>query len=415
MAQCQPVASVIAASGDGAAVATFPSPSSLPILRFQPAAEPRPLNGEVEELIRPWRRSEHKPPFTTGELVVIAHILSDLEPQRLKATQYTILSTFAYYRRRALLAFTDMLDVVASDSYDPDFEERPQLDNLLPGLYEAARDFEHPLTCVDDFDPSDDTDICEKKFTICAKAARIYLRERLELPRQGSFDFMGLPAELREKIYKMLLVYPKPGLTLADHARERGRKEVRLGVWSRTDLQIPVYSKNLKVPENEFAVESPTKTLALLRVSKQIRHEALPVFYGRNTFNFGSLNNLECALDFWSHEIVGSIQELRIVVDWNITAHGGAPVPETGKLCALGGPKKLTLTVPHNSVIWTRFHGLRDENRAARFSVLSKLARITDLNEIIALAKRAKHVELRGDEFWGNYIRRKIGQSTKTQ
>ncbi|GIZ47102.1 hypothetical protein CKM354_001020200 [Cercospora kikuchii] len=410
MAQVQPNTSVVAASDNGATVVTFLPPSSLPVLRFQPAAQPRALKDEVEELIRLWRHSKHKPPFTTGELVVIAHVLSDLKPQRLKEIHYKILSTLAYYNRRALLAFTDQFDAEASASYDS--EEKSQLGHILPGLYEAARDFEHPLNCVDEFDPSHDTDVCENKYTMCAKAARIYLRDRLEPLRQGYFDFMGLPAELREKIYKMLLVYPRPGLTLADNAREPIHRNVRLGLWSRTDLEIPAHISDTEVPENEFAVGSLTKTLAVLVVSKQVRQEALPVFYGRNTFNFGSLRSLDRALELLSHETVKDIRDLRIVVN---RKRMGDPLPQLKKLRSFEALRKLTLTVPRDSAFWNHICIYDDENRAATPSELSKLKRVTELNEIIALTKRAKHVEFRGDGFLGNYIRQKIGQPAKTQ
>ncbi|MGG6499086.1 UNVERIFIED_CONTAM: hypothetical protein NY603_39770, partial [Bacteroidetes bacterium 56_B9] len=74
----------------------------------------------------------------------------------------------------------------------------------------------------------------------------------------------------------MLLIYPKSGLALASFEQDNvDRGEHRLGVPSFDDVENPNYgTRPTRVADNGIAVGSPTNILTILRVSKQVRHEA---------------------------------------------------------------------------------------------------------------------------------------------
>ncbi|KAM3417167.1 hypothetical protein BST61_g5429 [Cercospora zeina] len=67
-----------------------------------------------------------------------------------------------------------------------------------------------PREATEDFDLLDERSVkgIQVLFRLVPNAARVYLRRGLEPSRKSYFDFMGLPAELRIKIYRMLVVFP---------------------------------------------------------------------------------------------------------------------------------------------------------------------------------------------------------------
>ncbi|KAM3417166.1 hypothetical protein BST61_g5428 [Cercospora zeina] len=108
-----------------------------------------------------------------------------------------------------------------------------EVEDFIPGFYEAVKEFKHP-SCIANFEKYDirsPMEISQAKFGASLAATRLYLCGHLEGPREGKFDLMGLLAEIREKIYKMLLMYPKLGLTLAKCSLDdRLPEHNRLGV-----------------------------------------------------------------------------------------------------------------------------------------------------------------------------------------
>ncbi|KAF2208707.1 hypothetical protein CERZMDRAFT_101149 [Cercospora zeae-maydis SCOH1-5] len=282
-----------------------------------------------------------------------------------------ILEAFGYYASEALAAYALQLDYEASRCYDPEDSQAPRLTHVIPDLCDIARDFDLPLTIVGD--PDEDHDL--REYTISTAAARVHSRQVLEPPRQGTFAFMELPPELRETVLKMLLIFPKPGLALAAMGTGVGlytEWQNRLGLPSRDDSQwkLPeLRDLTTNPPEIDVAVNSLAETLAIMGVSKQIRHEALTPYQLQN------------------------FQEL---------------LPE---LCL----QNLVLICLQHTSFWEFCCGRVSEDRPATLSETSRLDRIKGFDAFIALVKRAKQVEISGDGFMGVWLREKITGSDMVQ
>ncbi|KAF2708154.1 hypothetical protein K504DRAFT_456199 [Pleomassaria siparia CBS 279.74] len=92
-------------------------------------------------------------------------------------------------------------------------------------------------------------------------------------PQIGTpFPFMRLPAELRLKVYKLLLLLDSP-IELWPHAK-----------------QNTMYCANVGRSKAIRRFVALRHTLRLLRVSQQINSEAAQVFYGSNNFRFSGIN-----------------------------------------------------------------------------------------------------------------------------
>ncbi|CAK1366334.1 unnamed protein product [Cercospora beticola] len=345
-----------------AALLRLGTPQPLPTALFsRPTPQPRSLKDEILELIQPWRYSNEKPPFTTGELIVMMLVISGIA-MRLEDIEIHILSTFDYYNHQAV---------------------RTQALSVTTG------------------------------------AARLYFRNRLEPARKGVFCFMQLPAELREKIYKMLLVYPKSGVALARFEQENmDLEEHRLGVPSFEDMEYPNYgTKHDRVAVNGITVGSPTNILTILRVSRQIRSEALPIFYGQNSFHFDSLPLLIRALRVMTEETAQHIQDLRIVV-----SDCGLDQPETelrelSKSTLKLSPKKLMLIV-HYYDFWKYCGGegyASDWKTSPAPAEMHKLDGRNGLGGLVTLAKSVDHLRIVGDGFLRAWLEEKTVKSEMLQ
>jgi hypothetical protein len=99
------------------------------------------------------------------------------------------------------------------------------------------------------------------------------IQQRLER-HETSFPFLKLPAEIRNKIYQLVVVSSSPITPL-----KSGRKRV---------LGLDIYD-NLHHVQPSFT-----------KVSRQIRLEALPLYYSKNVFRFG-----RCRIPLEDFEKVG--------------------------------------------------------------------------------------------------------------
>ncbi|PIA91844.1 hypothetical protein CB0940_09489 [Cercospora beticola] len=388
---------------DSAAVATIPSRAVAAGLKFHHTAPLRPLKDEVLELLLPWRGRKDKPPFTLGQMIVMILVIGDLGPWSVERIHIMILQQFDYYGEDALVEFVTQLNAEKSIEYNYASDDNVRMYGVIGDIYRTVQHFDLPLTRI----PADQDhpDVTKDKFTISNAAARCFLRELLEPPRQGAFDFMGLPPELREKIYKMVMVYPKPGFTRARHVIFRNPDVEFLDktmLRPRDDADVPTFQASAETIANYTPVEKLTTTLGLLRVSKQVHHEALPVFYGQNGFRFGTLYYLLDALQLMSRETIQQVRDVRVVVKYVDLSRDIRPTPV--KLSYLS-PVNLVLIVPRDNPSWEQT--FTSESKEMGFAYGRKLRCLIDL------AQRAGHVEVKGDGVFGDWLRKEIETSQK--
>ncbi|GIZ47315.1 hypothetical protein CKM354_001041000 [Cercospora kikuchii] len=353
-----------------AVIASLTTQTRSSALVYQPTPEPPPLRDEVLQLVGPWRDSSEPPPFTRGELVVIALILIDDGPVALEEVHRKIYQTFGHYRDQALSEYLRPVYVQKSSRTITcsDLPHHTQARGMEILLGSTMRDLDLPLKRSAQGE--------QKFYLIDRKAARIYLQCWLEPPRQETFDFFGLPAELREHIYKMVTGSPEAGL-----------KNVGIG--------RVVISASEDIP---LALEKISRASVLFRVCKQIYFEAMPVFYHNNTLEFDSIDTLLKVLRRMSTKTMEEIRILHIAVLATGTDCGGlsAFLPHIF-------PAKVVLHVVSAGFQGRMMRGKSEEENLRRFD--QSLA----LQEVADLANRAASVEVKGDGFLlSNWFRKKI-------
>lgn len=112
------------------------------------------------------------------------------------------------------------------------------------------------------------------ELAVDARVARLFLSRHLAPRREGSFNFLALPAELRTTIYEFALSYPCLFLEdCPDSNSDLIQKELAPDVGIQ-DVTTPFRPTTQKMDE----------LLAIVHVSKQLYREALPVVFSITTF-----------------------------------------------------------------------------------------------------------------------------------
>lgn len=241
------------------------------------------LSRKVIAAIDPWVLSAEEPPFTEPQLVAMALVMSG-RPITIEEIFVWISDTFRFYRERIAVGCW----LQFWDPHDRRVYEIRHFQNMLS---HAFRQYEFETHCIND----------EKNFTISAVNADIYLRPVIGDPYSDStktFDFFGLPAELREVIYEMVFAYPKSGL------EPTSRIDSRFRVSSRSfeeGLDFKTWEGTLakRTQQNHILylfTKSISNILAPLTINRQFYEEAMPIFYRINHFRFTDVHGLDSFL-----------------------------------------------------------------------------------------------------------------------
>lgn len=153
----------------------------------------KPLREDIQKLIAPYR--DHQlPPFSPEELIIMAIIDSDSKYATRSNILQWILKNFSIYKDKAVSSMLKWFD----------HDSEVQLQDVLCGLHKrfdtAFNDYRLDLT-------RNIADIGQDSYTVDVNSARIYLQRWIGLEREGSFRFLDLPAELRNRIYEMSLIF----------------------------------------------------------------------------------------------------------------------------------------------------------------------------------------------------------------
>ncbi|KAI7281144.1 hypothetical protein KC345_g4297 [Hortaea werneckii] len=222
------------------------------------------LRDEVQEVTRPYTTADEEPPFSGGELIVMALVHTDDDTFPKDRILRWIINTFKYYHD----AFIDN----ASQNLEPNLSFRGDSNAVvLKKITRAFMEYEVPIR-----------EGQVSFWSVSTQAARFYLRHWLEPEREGVFPFLDLPPEIRNYIYELIFTFPSSSVymnALGNFYMERidepgpcGRK------WSDSGV----------ISSLAFINKSANDTLTLLSANRQIYEEAMPFFYQLNNFYFDS-------------------------------------------------------------------------------------------------------------------------------
>ncbi|KAL8698782.1 MAG: hypothetical protein Q9224_001694 [Gallowayella concinna] len=169
----------------------------------------------------------------------------------------------------------------------------------------------------------------------------------LETPKpmpKEPFSFMKLPLELRHMVYREALVMPWP-LLVSPHP------------WN---WQMCPHRCSIKPVEGGRRRDyCPSATCQILQVSKTLYAEAMPVFYGENTFKLGNLESLCFFLTKLKPVNRRSIKSLMVTYDTY------CPAKSMKLLQGCVSLRRLSLeftwgALYYGGLPWSRIHGVRD-------------------------------------------------------
>ncbi|KAK4496800.1 hypothetical protein PRZ48_012784 [Zasmidium cellare] len=227
----------------------------------------RPLRGDIQDLVA---RLRDKPNFTPAELTVMAIIDTDKEHSNKDDILRWIYANFPRYRSDLITEVLHRIDTGTQRYWDVDTCLK-RIHRRFGMVFEA---YDVPLK----------PDMSWTAWTADANQARVFLRRRFESQRKGVFRFLDLPAELRNRVYEMMLIFSEPGIRTLHSMSGRGLEALARDVGSE-DQWLGF----------RFPIHNLAKVLSITLVCKQTMSEAVPIFCGGNTWNFESKG---CVMDF---------------------------------------------------------------------------------------------------------------------
>lgn len=238
------------------------------------------LRQKIEAAIAPWVLSD-EPAYTLEQMVVMALLCAD-RPSTAEEIFIWIIDTFKFYRRLLTRNYTGTYQ----STFRTHSRSHDEVSHLQEEFHDALHCFDIPVTVHESENKG-------RTWTLRVSEGEALLSHvlaRQQATARTSFNFFGLPSELRATIYDMVFGYPKSGLHISrSHSRTVGKlmPEPRFRVSSRSYLE----SFDLAKWEREGQLGSSLSTmpmqqiLAPLLTSKQFYNEAMPTFYRINHFH----------------------------------------------------------------------------------------------------------------------------------
>ncbi|KAK4508706.1 hypothetical protein PRZ48_002445 [Zasmidium cellare] len=287
----------------------------------------RPLKEDIEKLISPYRHdSAQKPPFSGRDVAIMAISSSSTEyVDEYKMVWWTI-ENFAFFKQWSEYNVACFL------------------------FHEIFWNYDVPVMTKTVTDPGklDNLDA----YTIQPAVARLSLREHLEPKREGTFRFLDLPAELRNRVYTMLLDF------------------------SDAEISVERYKDRL---------------LSSLRCRACVRSEALPIFYSTNVFHFRDLESVGDLPHGLSANQLKYIKKVHLHVDiqqiWDNNSDLALVQLNTTLAPAARGLNKL---LPLEQVTLT----ISDSEWLYNWSELESYEEIEEMQTLLEVIAKAKNVQV---------------------
>jgi hypothetical protein len=233
------------------------------------------LRNQIKAVIGPWKSSTGKPPYSPTELITIA-LIADGPILDSREIMRWIAKAFAYYE--AVYRLYDDPNELPNAMKSP-WAESLRME-LHSGFYKLEAPFHHITLYFSLY----------TRWRVSWEHARVSLQGALGFEPRGTFPFLRLPPELRDKIYKIVLCYPGSGLSLKAPSKDREPEfeadnkffgaRFSIGAWLNARGRASTYS------------EPAQQTLSLLLVNKQIFQESFLHFYENNIFYCSNMESL---------------------------------------------------------------------------------------------------------------------------
>lgn len=257
------------------------------------------LTERIKKAIAPWRKAVEEPPFTPVELIFMALSMRGGEATGERIFLW-IGSTFNYYNKLMVEANCYVGPRTTSRS---DRAQRASLavQDLRSAMAEKLQELDLPLQY---YRPGI---MAAPVYRTSTESAVHILAPRIghnTYRRAKTFNFFGLPSELRDIIYDMVFTFPRSGLVLEMHRTwtQDSAEDRKFLVRSR--------SPNLKFSHTVFLdhrerfssghdwvkTRSILDILQPLLVCRQFYDEAMPKFYKLNHFHFPTVATLRQSL-----------------------------------------------------------------------------------------------------------------------
>ena len=347
-------------------------------------AEETDLYDEITTLMKPWRDEDREPPFSLGELTIMALFVSK-EELDIHDIAAWIFSKFKYHQNQVFAVAW----VHAYDEYGDWYGKDSTQGSFIDGLWDAVHEFDLPVEVNYPEDHEDAGDSSCYTFEISSTGTRQYLERLLPFRREGHFRFLSLPPELRNVIYGMMFAFPKSGLEVCKYSTTQ---EPVVRAMSR-NYSDPFSYDIWHYGWRDLRISSPAELMGLVLVNKQISRETIPFFYQLNTFWLGRPDH---GLDLYS-ALAPSRRNFLASLAIAHTPRCQTYTPEEVEvdtyffqnLCGLKGLKKLYIEV--DEVEWFKFSKKRGGG-GQRFTA----GNIPGFNHLLALADTVE-VQLVGD------------------
>lgn len=278
------------------------------------AEERNTLRADIENLIKPWRTRNAKPPFSTGELTVMAILISNQPCLTTEDILLMIVKTFPFYRTKALKEY------VVAASCDGGRCNTPE--TVVHGFPDVLSQYEIPLTDHKYDNTLTAVNCDEGHITVPTREGRIFLRHLLEPARKGAFPFLRLPAELRNAIYELAFTFPRSGFRVCQQGVHSG-KSVELRLQEREheagerEFQDWVDDPEYCVGDETVELRPLDSVLALLQVNKQVYAEAVSYFCGKNSFYFADADDLGAFFHRGPASRVKRLKHIHARLEWS--------------------------------------------------------------------------------------------------
>lgn len=189
-------------------------------------------------------------------------------------------------QRAILRAFPFFAELAFQDVWQTTLDKRPKHAVRFAEEFERVfSQLEVPLRKVGGEEGR--VDLKRDLWVVPVNQARLFLRRAFSVaaPREKKdakpFRLLDLPAELRERIFELVVALPKSSVRARHSFNDQ--RPITLSARTRSyDLLL-----DMTIPDQEYGLSCmlPSRLLAFLRTNQQIYSEAQHVFYSVNTFS----------------------------------------------------------------------------------------------------------------------------------